>query len=157
MFPLLYLTLLILSVNLIQPTAEPTAEVSVLLPLVEAGNNGEPANRFPLKECEADCDSNEECSGDLICFQTSGTISVSVPGCIGEENNGNDYCVKPMPNLLNRIGNGGSGYRLCQGDCDRDSDCDVNLICFQRDGLESVPSCIGEGRSGTDYCILPTV
>ena len=48
MFPLLHLTLLILSVNLIQPTAEPTAEVSVLLPLVEAGNNGEPANRFPL-------------------------------------------------------------------------------------------------------------
>ena len=48
MFPLLHLTLLILSVNLIQPTAEPTAEVSVSLPLVEAGNNGEPANRFPL-------------------------------------------------------------------------------------------------------------
>ena len=40
----------------------------------------------------------------------------------------------------------------CEGDCDRDSDCSGNLKCFQRNGLESVPGCEGEGENGKDYC-----
>ena len=44
----------------------------------------------------------------------------------------------------------------CQGDCDSDSDCESGLKCFQRDGIEAVPGCIGEGgtydSAGRDIC-----
>lgn len=40
----------------------------------------------------------------------------------------------------------------CLGDCDRDSDCAVGLECFQRNGIQSVPGCLGPGISGKDYC-----
>ena len=43
-------------------------------------------------------------------------------------------------------------YSLCQGDCDRDSDCFGYLRCFQRSGFTSVPGCDGTGISGNDYC-----
>eukprot|EP00980_Cylindrotheca_fusiformis_P013668 scaffold3515_cov126-Cylindrotheca_fusiformis.AAC.17 len=46
---------------------------------------------------------------------------------------------------------------LCAGDCDRNSDCQSGLICFQRNGNEPVPGCIGGASDGsrTDYCVLP--
>jgi len=47
---------------------------------------------FPLGECQGDCDSDSECSPDLVCFQRSGTQSV--PGCKGSGQSGSDYCVK---------------------------------------------------------------
>jgi hypothetical protein len=31
------------------------------------------------------------------------------------------------------------------------------LVCFQRSGVQAVPSCSGTGRSGDDYCTLPAV
>lgn len=37
--------------------------------LVLAGNDGSPPIAFPLKHCEADCDSDIECSGTLVCLQ----------------------------------------------------------------------------------------
>ena len=42
-----------------------------------------------------DCDSNDDCVGDLICFQRN--ANEPVPGCIGAENDGSrtDYCVSP--------------------------------------------------------------
>ena len=42
---------------------------------------------------------------------------------------------------------------LCEGDCDRDSDCKYGLKCFQRNGYTSVPGCKGRGRKDWDYCI----
>ena len=46
----------------------------------------------------------------------------------------------------------------CEGDCDNDSHCEADLICFQRDGNELVPGCSGgQGDSSrTDYCIDPS-
>jgi len=44
---------------------------------------------------------------------------------------------------------------LCEGDCDSDSDCMGNLVCFQRDGDVSVPGCTGTAVTDHDYCILP--
>jgi len=44
---------------------------------------------------------------------------------------------------------------LCEGDCDSDSDCMGNLVCFQRDGDVSVPGCTGTAVTSHDYCILP--
>jgi hypothetical protein len=47
---------------------------------------------------------------------------------------------------------------LCQGDCDSDSDCADNLVCFQRGPNESVPGCSGgeSGNTDDDYCVLPS-
>lgn len=44
--------------------------------------------------------------------------------------------------------------QLCEGDCDDDSECDVGLVCFQRDEFEAVPGCEGGEEAGakTDYC-----
>eukprot|EP00980_Cylindrotheca_fusiformis_P004439 scaffold948_cov106-Cylindrotheca_fusiformis.AAC.11 len=53
---------------------------------------------------------------------------------------------------------------LCQGDCDRNSDCEDGLECFQRSANVAVPGCAkgDEDESRTDYCIaiakqLPTI
>ena len=47
--------------------------------------------------------------------------------------------------------NPGSG-QMCEGDCDDDSECEGNLICWQRDSTEVVPGCGTGGVSDTDYC-----
>ena len=44
---------------------------------------------------------------------------------------------------------------LCEGDCDADADCAGNLECFQRNGDEEVPGCVGSGQTGWDYCYEP--
>ena len=43
-----------------------------------------------LELCEGDCDSDDECAGELTCFQRSGTEEV--PGCLGLGANNKDYC-----------------------------------------------------------------
>lgn len=49
--------------------------------------------------------------------------------------------------------------RKCEGDCDDDSDCAGDLICFHREKKEfkDVPGCLGgdEDGSRTDYCVDP--
>jgi len=40
----------------------------------------------------------------------------------------------------------------CEGDCDRDSDCEGTLKCFQRRGFRPIPGCKGSGEKGWDYC-----
>eukprot|EP00980_Cylindrotheca_fusiformis_P004904 scaffold1041_cov121-Cylindrotheca_fusiformis.AAC.9 len=47
---------------------------------------------------------------------------------------------------------------LCQGDCDRDVDCQDGLRCFQRTEGMDVPGCSGgqQDLSATDYCIAIT-
>ena len=45
---------------------------------------------------------------------------------------------------------------LCEGECDRDSDCDSDLVCYSRDSNEPVPFCEGTGTSSDDYCTLLT-
>ena len=55
------------------------------------GNDGIPAAQFPLGKCHGDCDSDNDCGGDLLCFQRDGTEAV--PGCEGdgEAATGRDY------------------------------------------------------------------
>jgi hypothetical protein len=44
----------------------------------------------------------------------------------------------------------------CHGDCNRNSDCDGNLLCFSRGGATTVPGCFGRAdAAGTDYCWDP--
>ena len=59
--------------------------------LWEVGNNGVPAEAFPLKACEGDCDNDSECAAGLACMQRSSVEPV--PGCVGEEKSpGADIC-----------------------------------------------------------------
>jgi hypothetical protein len=60
----------------------------------------------------------------------------------------------PVVKALDSSRYGGSGYGMCEGDCDKDSDCDAGLKCFQRDGYEIVPGCSGSGKKGWDYCVM---
>ena len=125
---------------------------------------------YQCKECEGDCDDDNDCEGDLICHQRSGFDSV--PGCGGEGGSrdvfGKDVCIKP--NALETkevtfVGNpcnaDGTPCEVCTGDCDRDSDCAGSLRCAQRgrrDGKENVPGCDwGEGSDSIrldndDFC-----
>ena len=66
----------------------------------------------------------------------------SVPGCDGVGVSKRDYCAFRPPNYLFWVSNGGSGYGLCEGDCDDYADCDQSgppLKCFQRTGTTQVP------------------
>lgn len=109
-----------------------------------------PTNKLGL--CEGDCDKDSDCAGSLQCFQRNGFTPV--PGCVGQGVSNMDYCVETTPlsgtawTPTNKLG-------LCQGDCDRDSDCASGLKCFQRNGFTPVPGCAGQGVSGMDYCVKP--
>ena len=46
----------------------------------------------------------------------------------------------------------GKNMNKCQGDCDSDSDCKGNLVCFQRSGFTAIPGCSGKGTKDWDYC-----
>jgi uncharacterized surface protein with fasciclin (FAS1) repeats len=51
----------------------------------------------PCGVCEGDCDSDDECVGDLVCFKRRRMSFKRVPGCRGgrSDKSGTDYCVDP--------------------------------------------------------------
>ncbi|KAL7542499.1 hypothetical protein ACHAXR_011825, partial [Thalassiosira sp. AJA248-18] len=147
--------------------------------LWKMGNNWVPAQNFPLKVCEGDCDNDGDCdfaNTGLKCFARSG--HEAVPGCIGEgtqgAGRGDDICYvppaptphptrSPLPPTLDiarpleDIGNNMLPAHMfpldaCQGDCDHDGECQDGLVCFKRNGFEAIPGCEGQGSSGDDYC-----
>lgn len=160
----------LLSLSPMQQSASSTRSSNLvrryLQSLTFAGDNGSPSSVFPLGMCEGDCDSDADCENGLYCFQRSGTEAV--PGCGGDTraHSGKDFCTTRSSSgggggssLVTKGDNGSpsSAFPLgkCQGDCDRDSDCAGNLVCFQRSGTQSVPGCSGSGKRGTDYCVEP--
>ena len=56
-----------------------------------------------LSECQADCDNNSDCDGDLECWQRDEYDTDPIPGCTGDllaidvasGNGGNDFCYDP--------------------------------------------------------------
>ena len=40
----------------------------------------------------------------------------------------------------------------CEGDCDRDTDCDEELFCMSIDSIEVIPGCEGSRNAGSDFC-----
>jgi hypothetical protein len=106
----------------------------------DVGTNGK--GKGGLGVCEGDCDYDSDCGIGLMCFQRNG--NEPVPGCSGSGKSGWDYCVA-IKSLDSSRGDGKTGYGMCQGDCDKDSDCSGGLTCFQRDGYEPVPGCSGLG------------
>jgi len=104
-----------------------------------------------------DCDNDDQCVGDLICFQRR--ADENVPGCTNVPGfTTEDFCIPKPTNLLQNIGNGhiNGYYGECQGDCDSNSDCFGDLVCFERSGYEPVPGCVGAGNNGVDYCTAAT-
>ena len=124
--------------------------------------------------CQGDCDGDDDCQGNLVCFQRTGDEAVA--GCSGDAAPGWDYCYNPRGSgsapapppapapaqaTASRFqdyttdGCGSARCGQCEGDCDRDDDCQGNLVCFQRAGDEAVVGCRGTARSGWDYCHDP--
>eukprot|EP00986_Skeletonema_menzelii_P018533 scaffold26655_cov153-Skeletonema_menzelii.AAC.3 len=71
-------------------TAQPTAKPTQLKEIKFVAN----PPRAPLGECEGDCDNNNQCAGDLICYQRKG--NEDVPGCTGgrSDSSRTDYCIR---------------------------------------------------------------
>ncbi len=78
-------------------TTTTTTTTTTILTLSDIGNDGEPAEVFPLSECQGDCDKDSDCVNNLVCYQRD--RSDVVPGCVGDEdtveNSNSDYCVDP--------------------------------------------------------------
>lgn len=51
---------------------------------------------------------------------------------------------------LSSVSCGAQGCFNCQGDCENDSDCAGDLICFSRGGFEPVRGCSGRGKLGKE-------
>ena len=120
-----------------------------------------------MGQCQGDCDNDDDCAGDLGCFQRDGLTPV--PGCSGEGVNDYDYCTSSAAGhgrgvyehdycttgLDSSPGSGGGRRRsmtMCQGDCDTNADCSGSLKCYQRDKWDPVPGCAGGGEEDYDYC-----
>ena len=106
----------------------------------------------PLDVCQGDCDVDDDCAGLLRCFHrddqgnTAALQHVLPRGCEDGDVLENiwDYCYDPAeyrgPEEHQVCGNeleylGIDNVPLlgcCQGDCDNDSDCAGQLICYQR-------------------------
>lgn len=50
-------------------------------------------DKEPCVECQGDCDNDDECEGDLACYQSDG--DTAIPGCKGKIQSGLDFCYKP--------------------------------------------------------------
>lgn len=146
--------------------------------LVIAGNNG--LGSWPLKECQGDCDTDDECEGLLKCFQRN--ANEAVPGCEGTGDDlGSDYCyndgtsVDPTvsSSTLDPTGdptldptdptdpsNGGDDGDdgNCDSDCNSDWDCEFGEVCVQRVDANK-PGCSNTEASGIviGYCITPNI
>jgi len=67
-------------------------------------------------------------------------------------------CSVQLPPLVNNGWSPSGSLGICEGDCDRDQDCDGGLICFHRDGHTHVPGCANGGSGDVayfDYCVQP--
>lgn len=89
---------------------------------------------------------------NLVCFYRRG--QEPVPGCVGTGAYGANYCAdRPPKRLMYRGADPTVGLGPCEGDCDKNADCEGDGLCFQRDGFEEVPGCNGHGAMGADYCV----
>ncbi|CAJ1938004.1 unnamed protein product [Cylindrotheca closterium] len=116
-----------------------------------------------LEHCQGDCDSNDDCGLDLICYQRN--AYEEVPGCNGGRTDGSnsDYCIKssdweisgtPRLQVVSHYPEEASLGR-CEGDCDTDEDCADDLVCYQKNDCQYVAGCLGsfDDYSYTDYCV----
>eukprot|EP00492_Amphilonche_elongata_P001940 TRINITY_DN2259_c0_g1_i1.p1 TRINITY_DN2259_c0_g1~~TRINITY_DN2259_c0_g1_i1.p1 ORF type:complete len:154 (+),score=24.49 TRINITY_DN2259_c0_g1_i1:158-619(+) len=105
--------------------------------------------------CQGDCDNDDQCEGDLKCFQRE--EGTPIPGCSGSANGAWDYCYIASGSVELSGGNddGATNLQVCTGECDTDRQCAEGLECFHRDSFETIPGCTGTGNEGWDYCYDP--
>jgi len=105
--------------------------------------------------CQGDCDNDDQCEGDLKCFQRE--EGTPIPGCRGSANGAWDYCYIASGSVELSGGNddGATNLQVCTGECDTDEQCAEGLECFHRDSFETIPGCTGTGNEGWDYCYDP--
>jgi hypothetical protein len=119
--------------------------------------------------CEGDCNSDNDCSGDWLCWQRDNREKI--PGCMYllYDTNSYDYCYNPSvkgdreildKDRVGRIELYSPAHTMiggarCEGQCESDADCRGKLICFVRGDTRAVPGCKGTGVSGWNYCIDP--
>ena len=117
-------------------------------------NIGNPPGK-KLGMCEGDCDSSSDCKSGYKCSLRGD--SRIIPGCAGDSSAypGRDYCVPQYPLLVSIDWDVSRILGMCEGDCDKDSDCQAGLVCFHRKGIEAVPGCSGTGRNSMGYCTIP--
>merc|ERR1719229_1874065 len=111
-----------------------------------------------LGECEGDCNTDNECDAGLKCWTRDSEDWSLPPGCIGtSDNTGLDYCYDPNDNkeTKNLGGNPSQILKECEGDCDKDTDCLGNMICWHRGSWSSnlPPGCKGNAFAPShDFC-----
>jgi len=122
-----------------------------------------------LGECEGDCDLDDDCTGNLECWQRSSAYPAIPPGCSGYPPGGAleyDFCYDPNKRPgLQYHGHPSAGCGClaeCWGECDSDTDCYGGLKCYQRNhGGPVPPGCRWGGYSmsgiiDADFCYDPT-
>ena len=118
----------------------------------------------PLGECQADCDTDLDCEGDLVCYHRHAGFNTDIPaGCennaVGDDKN-RDFCYDRDAHYnYTAVHYGfaerfGATVNVCEGDCKFDSDCAGRLRCFQRESeTDPLPTgCVGEAFEKRDYC-----
>lgn len=129
-----------------------------------------------LLECEGDCDSDEDCAGDLKCQQRDGLETVY--GCEGVPRGENgvssfDYCYDDSseqpsaaptqePTVAPSAAPTKKGMDECATDCQVDNDCDADLVCMIRKGKNKKKEVYGckktslkKKNKGKNMCYMP--
>jgi hypothetical protein len=137
------------------------SRVSVLKKLVNFGASGcTPA--ATCLACQGDCDTDKDCKGSLRCFQrnTNEFVHQCDKTTQGDVHSF-DFCISTVsnPNLLANLGGDActpsKPCSVCQGDCDKDTDCKGALRCWQRDGTALPNGCRHTAQGNVkdyDFC-----
>jgi hypothetical protein len=134
-----------------------TSPTTVLIPIVDFGGMP-PMDKHPMALCEGDCDDDSDCVAGLVCRQRN--AGDEIPGCQGDLSTNSDVCVKsntlsPLIDFGDTPPDSFKPLRLCEGDCDDDSDCGRGLVCKHRDAGDNVPGCAGDFSTSADICVWP--
>jgi len=119
-----------------------------------------------MGECEGDCLYDEDCAGDLKCWQRSPDHPSIPPGCKGYPpgkalETSFCYNLYSLPGLQyhgHDVQRGCGCLAECHGDCDIDRDCHGGLKCFQRDDGGPIPPGCRYGNvapGDADFCYDP--
>lgn len=127
----------------------------------------------PCSDGQSDCDNDNECEGDLICWErsngetdprydTSGIedradVCVQPIDSVSEDSTPDDSAPNDGPIHVEWVGKDTCASVPCsdgQSDCDNNSECEGDLICWQRNSGETDPRYDTSGiPSDADVCI----
>lgn len=153
-----------------QATMSPTLQPVTLSPVTQSPTGIEPlrdqiggCNIYAQCErCIGGCRDGTECEEGLSCFLRRGFEAV--PGCEGPGERAQAYCYDPLYGGLSEESllavrewecDKKDRCGKCEGQCSQDEDCEKDLVCYRRFGLELVPGCASQGVLATSYCFDP--